>query len=277
MAVWSFCPTEMQKQLNSIAIKNKGDSEDIKEYRNLWVNWITNFKGCETKKSWAICNGIHDAIINQVAYKSKTVKTFIKFDTDYKFYDTILSSYNYKSIPSNNIESIESNSYVIVSQPNHEGGITPWFETLKEHCKKVNSQIFLDCAFFGTTLDTLDTSDPVLDAVAFSLSKNFLLAGFRAGIVFGDDLSPTLTIPISNHFNYNYYNCQAVECAKVILPVFDATYITKYAKKHQINYCIENDLRPADIWMWAFDKDNKKICITDFIKDNIQEDLNNII
>jgi len=260
-----------------MVIKNKGDSKDINEYRDLWINWIADFKGCETKKQWAICNGIHDAVINQVAHKSKTVSTFIKFDTDYKFYDAVLAPYNYKSISPRDIKSIEPNSYVIVSQPNHEGGITPWFEPLKEHCRNNDSQIFLDCAFFGTTLDKLDTSDPVFDAVAFSLSKNFLLAGFRAGIVFGDDLSRTLTVPISTHFNYNYYNCQAVECAKVILPNFHSTYITTHAKKHQLDYCKEHNLTPTDIWMWAFDENNNKVCITDFIKDKIQKDLDELI
>jgi len=276
MSVWSFCPTELEEQVKKIVIKNKGDAADIEEYRRLWVNWISNFHGCETKKQWAISNGIHDAIVNQVAFRSKTVDTFVIFDTDYKFYKYILGSYKYESISSANINDIKPNSYVIVSQPNHEGGITPWFEPLKEHCRNTNSRIFLDCAFFGTTLDTLDTSDPVFDAVAFSLSKNFLLAGFRAGIVFGDELAPTLTIPISTHFNYNYFNCQAVECAKAILPNFKSTYITEHAKKHQLQYCKDHNLIPADIWMWAFDQRNKKICITDFIKDNIQLDLDNI-
>lgn len=275
MSVWSFCPSQLKDRLDKIVVKNKGDQQDLVEYKRLWVDWIKNFNGCETKNQWAVSNGIHDAIINQVAYRSKTVETFYSFDTDYKFYNVILNPYNHKVISSKNINEIKSNSYVIVSQPNHEGGITPWFEPLKEHCKANNSKIFLDCAFFGTTIDTLDTSDTVFDAVAFSLSKNFLLAGFRAGIVFGDDLSPTLTIPINEHFSYNYYNCQATECAKAILPNFNATYITRYAKKHQLEYCKKHNLIPTDIWMWAFDKDNNKICITDFIKHEIQKDLDN--
>ena len=50
----------------------------------------------------------------------------------------------------------------------------------------INTKIFLDCAFFGTTLDRMNVYDEVFDCVAFSLSKCFLLGGFRAGIVFGD-------------------------------------------------------------------------------------------
>jgi histidinol-phosphate/aromatic aminotransferase/cobyric acid decarboxylase-like protein len=273
MSVWSFCPTQIQKKLSSIQIKNKGDAADLAEYKTLWEEWITNFKGCETKKEWAVCNGIHDAIINQTAYRSESVYKFYTFDTDYKFYPVILQSYNHEIISPVNINSIKPHSYVVVSQPNHEGNITPWFEQLKLHCKKVNTKIFLDCAFYGTTYDTLDTSDPVFDAVAFSLSKNFLLAGCRAGIVFGDDLAKTLTVPISTHYNYNYFNLPAVECAKAVLPEFNATYITQYAKPRQLEYCSKNNLTPADIWMWAFDKNGNKICITDFIKDKVQQDL----
>jgi aspartate/methionine/tyrosine aminotransferase len=113
----------------------------------------------------------------------------------------------------------------------------------------------------------------VFDAVAFSLSKSFMLAGLRAGIVFGDNLSQTLTMPISASYGYNYFNCQAVEGAKVILSNFKPTYITEHAKKYQHKYCLENDLVPADIWMWGFNKNNHKICITDFIKDDIQKEL----
>jgi hypothetical protein len=273
MSVWSFCPTQIQKELSKIKIKNKGDISDLIECRILWENWIKDFKGCETKKEWAVCNGIHDAIINQIAYRARSVYKFYTFDTDYKFYPVMLQSYNHVVITPDNIDSIKPHSYVVISQPNHEGNITPWFEQLKLHCKKVNTKIFLDCAFYGTTFDTLDTSDSVFDAVAFSLSKNFLLAGWRSGIVFGDDLAKTLTIPISTHYDYNYFNLPAVECAKAILPNFKPSFITQHAKKHQLGYCLKNDLLPADIWMWAFDKNNNKICITDFIKNNIQSEL----
>ena len=42
-----------------------------------------------------------------------------------------------------------------------------------------------------------------------------------------------------------------------------------------LNYCEKNNLIPANIWMWAFDKDNTKICITEYIKNEIQTELNN--
>ena len=275
MTVWSFCPEQIQTKLKDINIKNKGGRPDLIEYRNLWVDWIKDFSGCETKRQWAVSNGIHDAIANQIAYKSKTVDTFYMFSNDYKFYNVLLGPYNYKFLTPNTIETIKENSYIIVSQPNHEGKITDWFEPLKEQCRKTNSKIFLDCAFYGTTLgDTIDTSDPVFDAVAFSLSKNFLLGGWRVGIVFGDKLAPSLTVPIDHYYDYNYFNIAAVECGKIVLSNFKSTYITEVAKPIQIEYCSRNNLTPADIWMWAFDANNKKICITGAIQDKIQEMLN---
>ena len=275
MTVWSFCPDQIQDKLKTIDIKNKGGRPDLIEYRNLWVDWIKDFAGCETKRQWAVSNGIHDAIANQIAFKSKTVDTFYMFSHDYKFYNVLLGPYNYKFLTPSTIGTIKENSYIIVSQPNHEGKITDWFEPLKEQCRKTNSKIFLDCAFYGTTLgDTIDTSDPVFDAVAFSLSKNFLLGGWRVGIVFGDKLAPSLTVPIDHYYQYNYFNIAAVECGKVVLSNFKSTYITEVAKPIQIQYCRENNLTPAEIWMWAFDSNNKKVCITDHIKDKIQLELN---
>ena len=275
MTVWSFCPEQIQTKLKTIDIKNKGGRADLIEYRNLWVDWIKDFSGCESKKQWAVSNGIHDAIANQIAFKYKTVDKFYMFSNDYKFYNVLLGPYNYKFLTPSTIETIKENSYIIVSQPNHEGKITDWFEPLKEQCRKTNSKIFLDCAFYGTTLgDSIDTSDSVFDAVAFSLSKNFLLGGWRVGIVFGDKLAPSLTVPIDHYYDYNYFNIAAVECGKTILPNFKSTYITEVAKPIQIQYCKENNLSPAEIWMWAFDANGKKICITEYIQDKIQLELN---
>lgn len=276
MSVWSFCPIQVKNKLSEVVLKNKGNQEDLLIYHNLWIDWIKDFSGCEKMKEWAPCNGIHDALINQISFVHNKFSKFYTFSTDYKFYKILLSSYNHEIIYPNNIDSIEPNSYILVSQPNHEGGITKWFNDLINQCYKTNSKIFLDCAFYGTTFDKFNTYNEVFDCVAFSLSKNFLLGGARAGIVFGQNLSPSLTIPISHHYTYNYFNSQAVEISKKILPNFEPTYVTKFAKKRQIEYCKNNNLTPADIWMWAFDEHQNKICVTPYIQNLIQEDLNNV-
>lgn len=275
MTVWSFCPTQIRKELANVQVKNKGTQEDLDQYRAAWVNWIKDFSGAETKKQWAITNGIHDAILNQVAHVHTKYNKIYWFDSDYRFYKCLVRQYNHVGIPSNRLDLIEPNSYVIVSQPNHEGCVTPWLIDLINICQNNKSKIFLDCAFYGCTFDKLDTSLEVFDAVAFSVSKNFLMGGTRAGIVFSDDLPESLTVPISEYFGYSYYNILAAEVVKNILPKFDSKYITRAAKPIQEQYCRDNNLIPADIWMWAFDSNNAKICITDHIRDAIQWKLDN--
>ena len=171
------------------------------------------------------------------------------------------------------IETILPNSYVIVSQPNHEGGITPWFEKLVSHCKKVKTQIFLDCTFFGTTLDKINVYDEVFDCVSFSLSKSFMLGGFRAGIVFGNNLSKTLTIPIDYWYNYSYYNSCAVQLAKIIMNNFSATYITEVAKPIQEKYCMHAGLEPCDVWMMGINEQGERINLVDKLQPLIQNEL----
>ena len=273
MTVWSFCPKPIKDELSKIDLVNKGSSTDVSLYKKHWTNWIKNFSGCENKKEWAMCNGIQEALTHQCAHVHSKYDQFYYFDTDYKFYYSILDPYKNYCISPTDIDNILPNSYILVSQPNHEGGITDWFDNLINHCIKNNSKIFLDCAFFGCTLDKIDTSLDVFDAVAFSLSKNFLMAGFRAGIVFSDSLPQTLTLPIGQHYSYNYFNTTASEVVKTILPKFHATYITEIAKPLQEKYCKDNNLKPADIWMWAFDSEGEKICITDYIKDSIEQQL----
>tara|TARA_R110002110_G_scaffold266945_4_gene482687 strand:+ start:83 stop:913 length:831 start_codon:yes stop_codon:yes gene_type:complete len=273
MTTWSFCPEQITEAIQKINLKNKGDQNDLNIYRDLWLKWSKDFSGSEKYKQWAICNGIHDALIQQIAYRSKTVKTFYIFKTDYRFYPVILEPYNFIEINESFIETILPDSYVIVSQPNHEGGITRWFERLTNHCRKVNTKIFLDCAFFGTTLDKMNVYDDIFDCVAFSLSKNFMLGGFRAGIIFGNDLANTLTVPIDHWYSYSYYNSCAVQLAKRIMINFKATYITEVAKPLQLRYCASRDLEPCDIWMMAKDKNGNLVNIVDQLKDTVQNAL----
>ena len=186
----------------------------------------------------------------------------------------MLSPYTHERIHHADLETIEENSYIIVSQPNHSGSISTWFPELKKHCEKTNSKIFLDCAFYGTSLETMSVHEPVIDCVAFSLSKSFLLGGIRAGIIFGDDLAPSLTIPISKLFSYNYYNINAVTVANAILPKFGPLYITAPAKMIQEEYVNAHPGYTAtEIWMWVLDENGNKICITDEVQPSIQAEI----
>ncbi|MBC8429215.1 MAG: aminotransferase class I/II-fold pyridoxal phosphate-dependent enzyme [Candidatus Endolissoclinum sp.] len=270
-AVHSFCPTQIRRTLDKILIKNKGSQTELDDYHNNWLNWTSRFNGVDKFSDWAVCNGIHDALVTQIAYRSKTVNKFYYFEDDYKFYSALLSPYTSECIHHTDLETIEENSYIIVSQPNHTGSISTWFPELKKQCEKTNSKIFLDCAFYGTSLETMSVYEPVIDCVAFSLSKNFLLAGIRAGVIFGNDLSPVLTIPISKLFSYNYYNINAVTVGNAILSEFGPLYITAPAKMLQEEYVNAHpDYTALEIWMWVADEHGNKICITDEIQDGIQ-------
>ena len=270
-AVHSFCPTQIRRTLDKILIKNKGSQTELDDYHNNWLNWTSRFNGVDKFSDWAVCNGIHDALVNQIAYRSKTVNKFYYFEDDYKFYSALLSPYTSECIHHADLETIEENSYIIVSQPNHTGSISTWFPELKKRCRETNSKIFLDCAFYGTSLETMSVYEPVIDCVAFSLSKNFLLAGIRAGVIFGNDLSPVLTIPISKLFSYNYYNINAVTVGNAILSEFGPLYITAPAKMLQEEYVNAHpDYTALEIWMWVADEHGNKICITDEIQGGIQ-------
>mgnify|MGYP003671162394 FL=1 len=270
-AVHSFCPTQIRRTLDKILIKNKGSQTELDDYHNNWLNWTSRFNGVDKFSDWAVCNGIHDALVTQIAYRSKTVNKFYYFEDDYKFYSALLSPYTAECIHHTDLDTIEENSYIIVSQPNHTGSISTWFPELKKQCEKTNSKIFLDCAFYGTSLETMSVYEPVIDCVAFSLSKNFLLAGIRAGVIFGNDLSPVLTIPISKLFSYNYYNINAVTVGNAILSEFGPLYITAPAKMLQEEYVNAHpDYTALEIWMWVADEHGNKICITDEIQGGIQ-------
>ena len=271
-SVHSFCPIQVREVLDRLHIKNKGSQTELDDYYANWLNWTSRFRGVDKFNEWAFCNGIHDALVNQIAYRSKTVNKFYYFEDDYLFYTALLSPYTSECIHHADLETIEENSYIIVSQPNHTGSISTWFPELKKQCEKTNSKIFLDCAFYGTSLEVMDVEDSVIDCTAFSLSKSFLLGGIRAGILFGNDIAPSLTIPIS--MNYNYYNINAVTVANAILPAFGPLYVTAPAKMIQEEYVNDHPGYTAlEIWMWVLDDKGNKICITDEIQNAIQIEL----
>ena len=273
MTAWSFCPTQVQDVLSNVKIKNKGTREDIDLYKKLWLDWTKDFEGPKYFKDWATCNGIHDALIQQIVHNKD--KHFYTFTGDYLFYPVLLKPYQHTVVSWEQIDTIQSDSYIIVSQPNHIGCLIPYWDHLIRHCEKNNIKIFLDCAFFGTTLDKfiIDVYKNVIDCVAFSLSKNFMLGGIRAGIVFGNDLNPSLTIPTSVHFGYTYFNSTAVEVAKKLMPVFKSRYITEVAKPIQEQYCRDKEIIPCDIWMMGRDLDGSRINLIDNLKDTVQNEL----
>jgi hypothetical protein len=270
-SVHSFCPPQIRKTLDDLKFRNKGTQTELDEYRTNWLTWTSRFSGTEKFTEWAVCTGIHDAIVHQVAYRASTVNKFYYFADDYLFYTALLAPYNSECISADELDTIEDNSYIMISQPNHSGSISKWFPELKKKCEETNSKIFLDCAFYGTSLETMSVCEPVIDCVAYSLSKNFLLAGIRAGVLFGNDLAPSLTIPISKMFNYNYYNINAVTVANAILPKFGPLYLTEHGKKLQEEYVQNHPGYTAlEIWMWVLDENGNKICITDELQDDIQ-------
>lgn len=252
--VYSICPKEVKSVINSVSSINKLSLKESKIQKETflehWTAWINHsqslsFKGCETN-NWAITNGIHDALTNQILYRSGS--TFYTFYGDYQFYDILLEREIHKKIYLNDIEDILEKSYVIISIPNHCGSIPPEFKTLVKHAMNNDIKIFLDCAFYGTILKgVVDTSLSCFDAVAFSLSKPFLMGGIRTGIVFSNDLAPPLN-EIMKHY-YNYWNGNGVRIINAVMDNFYPDYMPLRYKGIQEKFCEIHNLDACDIFM----------------------------
>ena len=142
MTAWSFCPTQVQDVLSNVKLKNKGTQQDVEEYKRLWLNWTQDFYGPEYFKEWAICNGIHDALVQQIVHNKD--RHFYTFTGDYLFYPVLLQHYQHTVVSWEEIDIIPPDSYIIVSQPNHIGALVPYWDHLTSHCEKYNIKTFLD-------------------------------------------------------------------------------------------------------------------------------------
>jgi hypothetical protein len=252
-SVWSIRHPEVIAVLDRLRVVNKLDwhrVEDIKHlYREVWLDWIDesaglSFAGCDAKQQWAAVNGIHEALVHQLAYVRRRVRDVITFAGDYAFYRDIVP--DGRVITPAEIETIGRDDYVIVSVPNHEGGIPLWFDGLVAAAERVGFKIFLDCAFFGTIGEgVVDTSRACFDVVGFSLSKAFLCSGLRIGVAFGDDLAPTLTRPMEAA--YNYLNANGVNAVLALLPRFSARFIPEACRAAQERICRRNAIEPCPI------------------------------
>lgn len=255
-SAWAPRLPEVTKLLGSQQmIGSASDSRAAEDFRDAMAAWIScgpslDWSGCEHKSMWAMCNGIHDALVQQISYRSPKVARFVTFRDDYRYYSTLLSGKSHVELYWNDIGRIERGDYVIVSWPNHHGILDNGLAELVERCSKVGAGIFLDCAFYGTVGNGIvDTSDPVFDAVAFSVSKAFQLGGLRAGMVWGNDLAPSLTVPMRSE--YSVYNAASAVAAAAVLRQFPADTLPRICYPLQESWCTDHGFDPADVCFFA--------------------------
>jgi len=263
------------------------DDGHAKQWRDAWTKWIAHdngldFSGCQNKQQWAPCNGIHDALIQQIAHRARDFRQVISFEDDYQFYQNIIRPYEHKIIKWEELETIKLPSYFVISWPNHNGMLDDKLDRLVHLCRLTGSRIFLDCAFYGTINQGIcNTGLEEIDAVAFSISKPFLCGGLRAGIVWGDNLAPTLTIPVNKDFHHNYYNVNGIACGTKILNATNARTIPGLFGHLQQQWCRQHNLIAADVVFFAINRGMEyeslyrsggryaRVCLTDHYMKNL--------
>jgi hypothetical protein len=178
----------------------------------------------------------------------------VTFSDDYRYYSTLLRGRRHREITWSGVDTITGDEYVLVSWPNHHGMLDGGLAELTRRCRQVGASIFLDCAFYGTVGNGIvDTSDPVFDAVAFSVSKAFQLGGLRAGIVWGNDLAPSLTVPMLPE--YSVYNQTSASIATRVIREFPADHLPRLCYPIQEEWCSDNGFEPTDVCLFGISRD----------------------
>lgn len=292
MSAYSFTLPEVERVIASV--KNTAHAPEdntatfiVQEYYSAWTNWLKespdlDFSGCQLKKHWAICNGIHDALVQQINYVSTKFKHFYTFQEDYHFYGPLLSGKPHTQITPEEIERISPNSYVILSIPHHSGFIPDWLPLLVRQCELTDSRIFLDGAFWGTIeKGQVDTSLAVFDCVAFSISKAFQAGGCRIGIAFSDNLAPSLRGPMLPQ--YNYWPINSVRIATTLLKTFAPSHMPAIGRPIQMEICNRLELKPCDVFFLAITKnkdyshlkrtnaDYSRLCLSTLIEEMLND------
>lgn len=273
----------------SRCLGNADDMDAAMAFRTAMASWIAcgpslDWSGCQEKSQWAMCNGIHDALVQQISYRHDGRRRFVTFTDDYRYYKTLLSGKPHAEISWSDLDRLGRDDYVIVSWPNHHGMLDGGLSRLVRACRRVDASIFLDCAFYGTVGNGItDTSDPVFDAVAFSVSKAFQLGGLRAGIVWGNDLAPSLTVPMRDE--YSVYNITSALIATEVITAIPADTLPRICNPVQEAWCRQNDMLAADVCFFAIGHgpehasmlrrggDYARICISDYLQSTIGKNI----
>lgn len=287
-SAWTALHPKVSEILSQASCINADhDLGPAEAYRDAMVSWIDhgrnlNWSGCQHKKQWAYTNGIHDAIVHQVSYNSHSVDRFYCMSDDYRFYQTILKTHRHSVIGWQDIDGIGENGYVLVSWPNHNGVLDGKLDRLAGICRERGTRIFLDCAFYGTVAKGVcDTSDDVFDAVAFSVSKAFRCNTLRAGLVWGDDLAPTMTIPMDPR--YRIYNETSARMATRLIRRLPADFVPDVYEEVQKEFCLSSGFERSDICMFALCRESAysgwfrsgsdylRVCISDLLEKTFEE------
>ncbi len=268
-----ICPSFVKKIINDTPRFWENRENVLPLYRNAWIRWLqcsNNLKviGAESHLSF-YTHGIHDAILSQLS--SYDERPIVTLQSDYIFYKQLLKTKQHIIIE--NLHALPHRSLFLFSYPNITNLI---LEEAIELCKKRDSLIFLDGAYFPTVSHcSIDLRDEVFWAAAFSLSKAFNIGALRIGILFTQHPASVLSIPQSPP--YMYYPTDGAHLGTQILNQTSPEILPELLLPYQKDVCQDLGISALAPWFAASSNDSKwavrsqdksppyRFAITDFI------------
>lgn len=159
---------------------------------------------------------------------------------------------------------IPRNSRLIISYPFAASGNPhqDWDEIL-DHCKNVNTQIFIDACLVGVSKGLITLQYPITH-IAFSFSKAFGTGFARTGIVYTHDNTAS---PASITNKYLYIQHNNVQLHAMLMQNFSSDFIYKKYESAQSLICKEHNLAQSDCVLFG-NNENGRLCITKLICNN---------
>lgn len=231
--------------------KNKFDvaltrhDTNVDEHIKLWKDWLLKDDLLDISFDKYIAmptQGIVEAI--EKICSQRNIKRYVLIAGEVPFYQLSLSKQerNFIVIQPKEYQQIKQGDLLCLSMPfSPFASMMNWYDSLMQYCDLNNIDVFLDCAYFGTTNKKIRIYDCV-KYLSFSLSKPYGIPGLRAGILFCKTIPDMLKTKYAI-YNYHFY---AMKKANEYLQTYSPLYSYNTYRDDQLRVCEEFQLIPSD-------------------------------
>ena len=236
--------------------------EDIEVFRKALYSWMSSdphvhVRGLESLPYFYDIFGITQAIQMVI---SETQKEVCFFEDDYEYYEYCCECMNKKYRILKDVSELKKDDFLLLSQPfGQSGNVRTDFEKIMEACNKLQVEVFIDAAFFGTVPNLSLQIYPCVTGLAISLSKTFGMESARMGFLFSRHKRPLL----ADLLDYEYVDVPSFTIVESLIRELSPAHLPRLYKSLQLEICKTNQLQASDcIWL-GLKSDGQRVSLYD--------------
>lgn len=227
---------------------------------NKWIS--KNITGLENLENRYVTNG-NTNFIDQVLLDTKPNR-IVTLKNDYSYYTHISKALKIEKleIDLDQLTDLKSTDLFFISVPFSWDGNNLYGQRVIDYCCQNKIQLAIDVAYAGTTSDfkiNIPNNENVF--LGFTFSKTFGIPYNRIGVCYSSNKIAGLETMNS----IGYVNLSGVNIVNRLLKIYPINYLYNKYYVTYLEVCKEFNLTPSECILFAYDKNNQRICTTEHI------------